>query len=78
MDDVFDSELSEANFDVRMELEEFFNSTGMPKTRFGRIVMNDPSFVSRVLKDRGAILRPNTILRCRMFIEGFYAGWVAK
>ena len=50
------------------DVRKFLRQTGMPKTRFGRLAVNDPNFVDRLERSEP---RPETISRVQRFMEDY-------
>lgn len=54
------------------QIEDFLNKTGMPWTKFGRIVARDPRLVGDMRNGRSP--RPDLADRIKSFIQSFQEG----
>lgn len=55
---------------VKNEIRAFLRRTGMPKTKFGRLVMKDPAFVDRLYREEYTP-RPGTVEKLKSFIKEY-------
>ena len=54
--------------DIRSKVRAFLRAVNMPKTRFGRLAVNDPNFVDRLNHSEP---RPKTVAKVRAFMENY-------
>ncbi len=54
---------------LHTEVHAFLKRSGMKPSRFGRKVLNDPSFVLRLKPDKDPL--PATVAKVRRFIEAW-------
>jgi len=55
---------------LRSEVRSFLRRTGMPKTKLGRLTMNDPVFVDRLYREEYTP-RAETVRKLRAFMSEY-------